>query len=289
MTCYWPTPAYQKGPGLDVEFWPRAHLPNLGIPCGTCIGCRSSYALQWAQRCSHEASFYDNNIFLTLTYDQENLPDDGLKPRHLQLFIKRLRKCATAKGTAVTTSANHRIRYFACGEYGQDYGRPHYHLLLFNCELTDKYRVGKDLYSSDTLSTLWPHGLSKYGTATPGAANYIALYSLHKQGQGNHDADGVYRHPPFLRMSNRPAIGSTWLNAFATDLRHGYLLENNHKHTIPRAYRRKLEEDNPLLAQEIQLATDQRRRLHKQTTEYQLRAGELIHKRLKQLTETRTL
>lgn len=302
MGCYHPTPAYQKGPGLPVEFWPRAHLPNLGIPCGSCIGCLSTRAMQWAQRCSHEATYYDHNIFLTLTYDDEQLPiNEHLDPRALALFIKRLRKTRSTPRSSITTNRQYPCRYFACGEYGESNGRPHYHLLLFNCELADKYRVGQDLYSSDTLSTLWPHGLSKYGPATPGAANYIAHYTLNKRrtrrthwfsdtdGYADHNGEWIPRPQPFLRISNRPALGTRWLHDYQTDLRHGYLLENNHKHTIPRTYKRKLEDTNPQLYAELQANIDRDRALHKQTTEYQLRAGEIIHRCLKRLTASRSL
>lgn len=301
MACYHPTPAYQKGPGLPVEFWPTAHLQNLMIPCGKCIGCRSARATAWAHRCAHEASQYDNNIFLTLTYDDDNIPRSGhLDPRHLQLFTKRLRQDATRHESQYQRDPTHPIRYFACGEYGEWNGRPHYHALLFNCDFRDKYTVGKELYEAPTLSTLWTYGIANFGTARPGAANYIAQYSLKKQyhkpqwfneTDGYVDEDGVWypRTRPFLRMSNRPAIGTGWLDTYQTDLRHGYLLENQYKHTIPRTYKLKLKETNPTLYDEIQRNIDRDRALHKTTTEYQLRAGEIIHRRLKQLTEARNL
>lgn len=47
------------------------------IPCGQCIGCRLEKSRQWAIRCVHEASLYENNCFITLTYSPENLPEDG--------------------------------------------------------------------------------------------------------------------------------------------------------------------------------------------------------------------
>jgi len=63
------------------------------VPCGRCIGCRLERSRQWAMRCVHESSLYDDNCFITLTYDDEFLPAGGtLVKRHFQLFIKRLRK-----------------------------------------------------------------------------------------------------------------------------------------------------------------------------------------------------
>ena len=87
----------------------------------------------WAVRCRHESLFWDHNVFVTLTYDDDHLPWHGsLVPEHLQLFVKRLRKALS--GVQVAPGSVHRpIRFFGCGEYGSTSKRAHYHLLLFNC------------------------------------------------------------------------------------------------------------------------------------------------------------
>ena len=46
----------------------------LTIPCGRCIGCRLERSRQWAMRCVHEAEMHDENVFVTLTYDDDHLP-----------------------------------------------------------------------------------------------------------------------------------------------------------------------------------------------------------------------
>lgn len=95
---------------------------ELLLPCGQCVGCKLEYSRQWAMRCVHEASLYSENCFVTLTYNEANLPRDGmLCLRDFQLFMKRLRKFS-GRG----------VRFFACGEYGSDKGRPHYHACIFN-------------------------------------------------------------------------------------------------------------------------------------------------------------
>ncbi len=43
-------------------------------------------------RCVQEASQYENNCFITLTYNDENLPETGSLNKHeWQSFMKRLR------------------------------------------------------------------------------------------------------------------------------------------------------------------------------------------------------
>lgn len=302
MTCYHPIPARQGAAGEKVDLWPQLGTENLMIPCGTCLGCKSTHANAWAHRCEHEASMYTDNIFLTLTYDDDNLPDGGhLCPRHLQLFIKRLRQTAARAKPTIKHDPTHPIRYFACGEYGDQFGRPHYHSIIFGLTFTDAYKVGARhghiLYASPTLSALWPHGDSKFGTATTAAANYIAQYTLKKQRrrrydyeneEGYADINGEW-HPkpdPFSRMSTHPAIGTEWLKKFQTDLSQGYLHNNGRKFKIPRAYLKKLRDINPFLLEEIQ----HRAWLHnKNRTPQNLAAAEAIHKRYKQLTETHTL
>jgi len=187
------------------------------VPCGRCIGCRLEYSRQWAVRCVHEASLYDENSFLTLTYSPENLPSNGsLVKRDLQLFFKRLRKSLPEK----------KIRYFACGEYGDRNGRPHYHVCLFNHNFRDRYlytvRDGVALYRSESLERLWPAGFSTIGDVTFESAAYVARYTM-KKFKGDEDEKKKHYEicdsetgeihdllPEFAIMSRRPGIGSGW-------------------------------------------------------------------------------
>ena len=105
---------------------PHDYSNIVKLPCGRCMGCRLERARQWAMRCVHESFLYEKNCFLTLTYADDHLPSDGsVNRRVLQLFLKRLRR---AYPDAV-------IRYFGCGEYGEELGRPHYHLCIFFFDL----------------------------------------------------------------------------------------------------------------------------------------------------------
>lgn len=204
------------------------------IPCGQCIGCRLERSRQWAIRCMHEASLYDANCFITLTYDNDHLPSFGSLDRDaFPLFMKRLRKSVEYvghDGRIVRPS----IRYFHCGEYGSRTARPHYHALLFNHDFRDKVpftvRNGHTVFTSAELGRLWPFGLSEIGSVTFESAAYVARYVV-KKVTGNEllRQEAYSRLDPdtgevamveseYATMSRRPGIGKPWLEKFGSEV-----------------------------------------------------------------------
>lgn len=309
MACYHPIRAYKEG--ARVTLWPPLNTENLALPCGNCIGCKSARATEWARRCAHEAKNSPHNIFLTLTYEDDRLPENGhLRAYDLTNFIKRLRKrISDNRSPAILRDPRIPTRYFACGEYGDITQRPHYHAIVFNAGFNDGRAVGNKQFISETLSRIWGKGRATFGDMTPAAANYVAQYSLKKQAQHlrkewrrawacdihtqeHFTRDGeILTPPPFLRMSLKPAIGTEWLRKFRTDLTMGYLIADGKKIPIPRRYMEKLKEIDPTLAEEIQ-GRQAKHRLNNPTDANEperLRDAEIIHKRLKQLTERRKL
>lgn len=192
------------------------------LPCGRCIGCRLERSRQWAIRCVHEASLYERNCFITLTFAPEHLPKSGsLDKRDFQLFMKRLRK---RFGSGV--------RYFHCGEYGEKMGRPHYHACLFNFDFADRelwsVRDGVRLFTSEILSSLWPFGFSTIGDVTFESAAYVARY-VTKKITGPVAEDHYWRYdqktgecydlqPEYITMSRRPGIGRPWIEKYQSDV-----------------------------------------------------------------------
>lgn len=312
MACYHPIPAIQDEPGVKPRFNVRKGEETLTLPCQKCLGCKSAYATQWANRCVHEASEWDFNSFLTLTYDDDHVPP-ALRPDHLQKFVKRLRKRASDSPRAINRDRSHGIRVFACGEYGSQQQRPHYHLLLFNCAFPDQLLAGRELYESPLVNDLWKYGSNRIGEVNARSANYVAQYSLKKQAPRDYGAYKVmvvdpetgellrystrYRvQPPFLRMSTRPAIGLRWLTRYSRDLEPGYLVEEGGQHTIPRYYRKKIKEEiripfvlppaaDPALNETIEYNIEQHR--IKNPNDRDLVSAEKIHQRLKYLSENR--
>lgn len=190
----------EKGiPGTEIE-----------LPCGQCAGCRLDYARQWAVRCCHEAQLHQDNCFLTLTY--RDIPNDAsLQPADMRNFLKRLRKHLEPK----------KIRFFQCGEYGEQNARPHHHCLLFGHAFNDMLiiRRGENpLFQSDTLDKLWGHGFCSIGELTFDSACYVARYILKKiTGDTAVDHYGN-RKPEYTTMSRRPGIGKDFYTKFKEDL-----------------------------------------------------------------------
>lgn len=218
MSCYFPLHAYKaksKDTSKTVITFSRPRSwkgERINLPCGQCIGCRLERSRQWAVRCVHEASLYESNSFITLTYDQSSLPKDGsLHLDHFQCFMKRLRK-----------KYGPGIRFFHCGEYGQKLQRPHYHALLFNLGFNDlKFFGGKEpneIYTSNALSNLWPFGFSVVGKVTFESAAYVARYVTKKVTGDRAEAFYKGRKPEYATMSRRPGIGKGWYEKFKTDV-----------------------------------------------------------------------
>lgn len=194
---------------------------SLELPCGQCVGCRLERSRQWAMRCMHEASLYDLNCFVTLTYSDEEVPVRGqLVYKDFQRFMRSLRKRTGMK-----------IRFFMCGEYGELNARPHFHALLFGYDFLDKVKFkrqehGQWLYRSPFLESVWTRGMSLIGALTFESAAYVARYCMKKvtgPGATEHylrrDEFGTFSlQPEFARMSLKPGIGQPWLQKFAADV-----------------------------------------------------------------------
>jgi hypothetical protein len=256
MPCYSPLTAWRSRRLNENGKRPLVWHRNDGfedmevqVPCGQCVGCRLEKSRQWAIRCMHEADLYQDNCFITLTYDDDHLPYDGslVKP-HFQKFMKRLRK---RYGTI-------KIRYYACGEYGDSNYRPHYHALLFNFDFEDKilWKTEGDfrLYVSEELNSIWKKGYCIIGPVTFETAAYVARYVMKKQTEGStNDAqerfDKAYRRidpytgelyyvePDFSLMSRRPGIGRDWIDKYSdTVFRDDSIIVNGYEVKPPKYY-----------------------------------------------------
>lgn len=212
------------------------------IPCGQCTGCKLEKSRQWAMRCVHESQCHEENTFLTLTYDDYNLPEgESLDPTHLQLFHKRLHN-------NLLRSRKKGIRYYACGEYGETTQRPHYHTLIFGYNFPDleyykQSPSGEPLYTSKKLSALWRYGDHIIGAVTFESAAYVARYVTKKI--TGEPAENHYqgRTPEFGVMSRRPGIGLNWFNQYRKQTYdHDSVVLRGKEMPPPKYYDKKLEQ-----------------------------------------------
>lgn len=204
---------------------------------------------------SCEQMMHLESCFLTLTYSDSHLPKYGqLVKKDLQDFFKALR---------------YRIgpfRYVACGEYGERFRRPHFHVALYGRDfreerlLYSKARGGEQLFTSPTVDKAWGKGLAPLGTLTFESSAYIARYITKRLTPSDRlsllplhiedDGEIIFPNPEFLVCSKgRKAgdgIGGSWWRQFADSdvLPHGRIaVRGGRELPVPRYFKKQL--DNP--------------------------------------------
>lgn len=219
----------------EAEYNNATEERKMLLPCKQCVECRLSHSKEWATRCMLEAKEYEHNYFITLTYDDEHLPTNinkltgeivpTLKPEHMRKFRKDLQRF-------YKYHYNHDgIRFYECGEYGTENGRPHYHAIMFNLPIPDKKFIcktntGGTLYISEMLSKIWKKGIVGVGEVTWESCAYVARYIMKKVGDKSntelYDAmqdfsiskkqgvDLLGRIPEFVNMSTHPGIARNY-------------------------------------------------------------------------------
>lgn len=286
MPCYHPIPMWHSK-NINKETGKRPLTANYGdawrplgrlpdtiyVPCGQCVGCRLEYSRQWAMRCVHEFETAGRvGSFITLTYNPDNLPPDGkVHKDHVQKFFKRLRK-----------KFGNGIRFFACGEYGHNFKRPHYHAIIFGLQFTDlmihTVKHGYQYYRSPTLERLWPYGFSLVGNVTFESAAYVARYVFKKQ-KGDDVDDSLQ---PFVLMSRMPGLGHDWYNKYKNQIYPNDFIVIRDGITCkpPQYYDSLLEKDNPELYEQVKAARQAKYRRDEDMTDEEYAAA-AIQERLK--------
>lgn len=213
----------------------KVHL----VPCGKCIECRRAYQNEWIFRLSQEMKHCPVPLFVTLTYNDENLPlgDNGevtqsvLQKRDVQLFLKRLRKDGTLR----------KFRYFAVGEYGSRFNRAHYHLVIMPNTMVPVSVANK------VIENCWSLGFVKVKYCTDKQVHYVCKYM-------NKLDDRKHLEKPFKLYSKH--LGLCFLTAkmvqhymetFSRTCKNGTC-----NISLPRYFRRKLDDvvmSDPYLSQ----------------------------------------
>jgi hypothetical protein len=217
------------------------------VPCGKCNFCLSTKRTDWTFRLNQELKKAESAKFVTLTYNDDQVPtnDTGLhelKKADMQLFFKRLRK-QNAQHTQIP------VRHYTVGEYGTKTYRPHYHSILFNAHAK----------VINNLDRLWPSGHIHVGDVTMASIHYVTKYVINRI---NCCPD---RAPPFAIMSRRPGIGANYLTTHTQYHRadqRNYTHINGQLAKLPRYYKDKIFHpwEKQIMAQKTLELTDQQYR-----------------------------
>lgn len=240
-------------------------ISELELPCGQCIGCRLNHAEGWAVRMVHEAQNHAENSFITLTYNDDHLPN-GLQYQDVTKFIKRLRKILSK------TPYKGKIKYYRVGEYGDKLNRPHYHIVLFGFDFSYPLRYkgvtnekihwrsngDRKYYISTFLNDLWGKGHAELGAVDYSTCMYVAKYVTKKvtgKNQKEHYGD---KEPEKASMSKKSPIGKNWLEQYYKDVypRNGCVLDGR-TFRVPKYYDTWLEKTHPDLYEQIKLDREQ--------------------------------
>lgn len=283
MTCYTPLIAFRaKDPNASDSSYitfksdDQYIYQDLQLPCGKCLGCKLDYARQWAIRCVHEASLHEKNCFLTITYNDENCPQ-SLNKIDFQLFMKRLRFKYPKQKFG-------QISYFMCGEYGEKFSRPHYHVCLFGFDFPDKKFIkngsqGDKLYTSEILDSLWEQkGHCWIGDVTVASASYVARYTSKKVGTKlDSDYYGT-RLPEFTLCSRRPSVGLRWIEKYHHDVfNYDLVYLDGKKQRPPRYYDKFLEKIYPNFHENVKIKREENSLLISKSDDSTLQRRNTIH------------
>lgn len=180
--CTRPIAMYKRGNVYRRTLPPFAlsDCPDLFVPCGKCEECRERKRQDWTRRIVVENFLHDASSFITLTYDDKHLPNPPKCSKfHVQKFLKRFRNVFRDYGILVKD-----FKYFIVSEYGEKFGRPHYHGVLFGVDfhrpcwrsrlasIKDKHPI----YTSEVLEEIWSQGFVSFDIVTPSSVAYVTKY-----------------------------------------------------------------------------------------------------------------
>lgn len=244
MACLFPVHGYrsrERNPATgkrNTVYSMRKGLHDLAVtvPCGQCIACRLEKSRKWAIRSVKEASLYENNCVVTLTYDDENLPPSGsIVPEDAVLFMKRLRS-RIDELCAENDLPPHKIRSYGCAEYGEKFQRPHYHIILYNWDFPDKQEDPEmdqreyKYYVSELLDEVWDKGRTQLMDLTFETSAYVARYVTKKLTGPRAKDYGLKRPEQPVCVSRRPGIGKPWYDKWKHEI---YAMDRIYERGIP--------------------------------------------------------
>lgn len=206
------------------------------VPCGRCVSCLARRRAEWTYRLTAEQRCASYAYFVTLTYDDVNVPlkiFDG-KPyfvfdkSHVQKYIKRVRYFCD--------QFDIKTKYFLVSEYGGHTHRPHYHAIFFAYdEKNDKFDIFRQI-----LHDTWQHGFVTIKPANAANIHYVTKYCVKSlQDEFEDCKDHV-----FMLCSKDSYLGKGYeeILDYQNDghIKDPVVFLNGYKQVMPRIYREKL-------------------------------------------------
>lgn len=200
----------------------------LEYPCGRCPECLETKCQQWAFRIAKQTQESCDNVFFTLTYDEDHIPYDKYGQRvpcrnDITHWLARLRKYIHDK-----LDDKFIFKNFIIAEYGPENDRPHYHGILFNFPI--------ELFESGIAQEKWNNGFCSYGLVNDERINYVAHYM--------YDYSNLPPSLPRFRAVISNGLGECFLNEslrnYYRDTEEAKVLSMKHKIPMPDYYRRKV-------------------------------------------------
>lgn len=247
MRCTYPRTVGYQSDGRTLAWSPKQYCKEYAtfqVACGQCIDCKLDHSQMWAVRALHEAQMHADSCFITLTYSDERLESPWLIYKHYQDFMKRLRD-----------KSPNQLSFMVCGEYGEKTKRPHWHALIFGYQFPDLQYLRKNenddrIFTSRKLDELWgfndpENKPCEVGAVTFQSAGYVARYGAKALVHGR---PGEHPYKPIFRVSNKRAIGKSWLEKYwySDVFANGRLNRGDGVSIpIPRYYLKWLEKEHP--------------------------------------------
>lgn len=172
----------------------KRSIPFHYVPCGQCYYCRLRVRNEWVCRILLEKAVSKSSFFVTLTYDNEHLPDNfGVNREHIKSFIDSLRRRFLKDGV--------KMRFYLMSEYGGRTKRPHYHAHIFLDRDVDK----QTFYNY--LVRYWKHGFVHVGRTTIKSVFYTTKFHVLPKEHFH-----IYPVKNFHVVSS--GLGSEWVNRY---------------------------------------------------------------------------
>lgn len=233
------------------------------IPCGKCDLCLIENRYSKALRIMLEAESYPDSVFfITLTYDNEHIENNELNHSHWVQFMKDFRaKFCQAKycnirdrgtlrhGKEYSKTFN-RIKQVVAGEYGDSFGRRHFHGILFGHKFNDLVDTGRvsskgfPVYTSPSLQSVWKKGMVQVDVVTFDLALYVAAYITDKALDEEQETPDGYKKQ-YGRFGK--GIGLRWISKYWRDvLSVGKVMLLNRDFPVPRYFFEAIKKAHPL-------------------------------------------